>query len=227
MVASAVLLSDMAPHMSSQELASINAWSNNGLPPTEVCAKLAAQRAKRGVAAPHLTKVRLALKGKTYKRGAVETRGRPPLLTKLQLRRIDSVRRSLIKDAQGEYEVHWADVLAKANVDVDPTTASRQMRDAGYDIRWRRPREKPTRTTAVEKERLSVCQRWKHLPETHWCEKIDMIIDNKMWPVPTYQAARAYARMRKVRGHLRTRDEGLKKHFTKPGDRRHRVNPGL
>ena len=67
----------MAPHMTPKELDAIKSWSGKGLTPTEIHAKLKAQRAKRGRAAPHLTKVRLALRGKTYKRGFVETRGRP------------------------------------------------------------------------------------------------------------------------------------------------------
>eukprot|EP00973_Karenia_brevis_P007597 1031076-Karenia_brevis.AAC.1 len=32
--------------------------------------------------------------------------------------------------------------------------------------------------------------------------------------------------MKKLRGHLRTRAEGVKKHFTKPKSSKNRVNPG-
>ena len=216
----------MAPHLTSTELDWLKELEGKGLAPTEVRAKLEVRRTKSGLATPHLTKVRLALKGKTYRRGQTETRGRPSSLTTLQLRRLNTVRKALIKEAKGEFEIHWDDVLAKAKLDVDPATARRHLKKAGFDLRWRRPREKPTRSVQVEKERLEICQRWRRLPLGHWSEKVDMIIDNKMWPVPTHTAARTYAKMRKVRGHLRTRGEGLKKHFTKPGDRTHRVNPG-
>ena len=59
----------------------------------------------KGVAAPHLTSFRKVLKGHTFKRGRVETRGRPQTLTAQALRKIDQARRDLIKKAKGEMEV--------------------------------------------------------------------------------------------------------------------------
>ena len=38
--------------------------------------------------------------------------------------------------------------------------------------------------------------------------------------------AKRYARMRKVRFHLRTRSEGLQPGFTKPTAKKNRINPG-
>ena len=59
----------------------------------------------KGVAARHLTSFRKVLKGQTFKRGRVETRGRPQALTAQALRKIDQVRKDLIKKAKGEMEV--------------------------------------------------------------------------------------------------------------------------
>ena len=59
----------------------------------------------KGVAAPHLTSFRKVLKGQTFKRGRVETRGRPQAFTAQALRKIDQVRKDLIKKAKGEMEV--------------------------------------------------------------------------------------------------------------------------
>ena len=59
----------------------------------------------KGVAAPHLTLFRKVLKGQTFKRGRVETRGRPQAFTAQALRKIDQVRKDLIKKAKGEMEV--------------------------------------------------------------------------------------------------------------------------
>jgi hypothetical protein len=138
------------------------------------------------------------LKGHTFKRGRVETRGRPQKLSAQALRKLDNVRKDLIKKAKGEAEVtrrqdigirkrnqnialkdtglrktrcredvektlhpevHWQDILRVARVKVDPTTAATAMRRAGYDIEWRRPREKPMRPKEVLKDRAETCGR--------------------------------------------------------------------
>ena len=51
-------------------------------------------------------------------------------------------------------------------------------------------------------------------------------MDNKKFAIPTSSRAKRYVKMVKVRGHLRTRAEGIKKHFTKPKSTKHKVNPG-
>ena len=55
----------------------------------EIHQKLTASRERRGVVAPTLGNVRLALKGKTYKQGLVETRGRKHKLSKTNVRALD------------------------------------------------------------------------------------------------------------------------------------------
>ena len=67
--------------------------------------KLMLKPRPKGVAAPHLMSFRKVLKGQTFKRGRVETRGRPQTLTAQALRKIDQVRKDLIKKAKGEMEV--------------------------------------------------------------------------------------------------------------------------
>jgi hypothetical protein len=59
----------------------------------------------KGVAAPHLTSFRKTLKGHTFKRGRVETRGRPQELSAQAVRKLDKVRKDLIKKAKSEAEV--------------------------------------------------------------------------------------------------------------------------
>ena len=51
-------------------------------------------------------------------------------------------------------------------------------------------------------------------------------MDNKIFAIPTLKRAKKFQKMRRVRGHLRTRAEGVKKGFTKPCPKRHRQNPG-
>ena len=56
-------------------------------------------------------------------------------------------------------EVHWQDILRAARVKVHRTTAATAMRKAGYDVQWRRPREKPMRPKEVVKDRAETCGR--------------------------------------------------------------------
>lgn len=217
----------MAPHLTAKELDYLQTLQCSGqVSIPELHSRLTARRRRQGLAAPHLTNVRKALKGVTYKRGLAETRGRKRVLRGTTLRKLDRARKTLQQKAAGEREVHWKDVLRAARVDVDPTTAARRMRDAGFDIQWRRPREKPIRSADVEATRAEVCGRWRRYPHAYFTDRIDLIMDNKRWEAPTHAAGTRYVQMQKVRGHLRTRGEGLQTGHTKPNSRKHRVNTG-
>ncbi len=186
-----------------------------------------AQRRRRGVAAPHLTALRKVLHGQSYRRGSVESRGRKRKLTQAALRKINVARKRLIKTGKGEAEVHWAHVLKAARVrSVHPTTAARSLAAAGYDVAWRRPREKPLRTPEREAERRAVREEWRRRPEAYFTEKLDLVIDNKHFDIPTHAMARRYLKGNKVRGHLGTRGEGLEEGFTRPNIKRHRLHSG-
>ena len=63
-----------------QELDLMHLW--RGLSPQEVRARLQARRDKAGIGTPNIKQVRKALAGKTFKRGAAETRGAKPKLSK-------------------------------------------------------------------------------------------------------------------------------------------------
>ena len=79
--------------------------------------------------------------------------------------------RSKAAQADSEYEVHWPHVIRAARMPkVDPTTASKNMRAAGYDVKWRAPRLKPARGEADEKERKRVCNVLRKLPVRYWLE---------------------------------------------------------
>ena len=66
----------MAPHLTSAEPDFIHEKPQEDLTPIHIHKSLTAQRAKKKIEAPHLTNLRKALKGKRYKRGRGETRGR-------------------------------------------------------------------------------------------------------------------------------------------------------
>ena len=73
---------------------------------------------------------------------------------------------------------------------------------------------------------MRICKKLRSAPATYWQHKVDMYLDNKQWDLPITEKGAKFLKMRKVRGHLRTPAEGLKKGFTKPNARKHRVNTG-
>ena len=215
----------MAPQLTNKELDFI--VKNGQSAPTEVHAKLVKMRARKQLDGPHLTSVRRALKGQTHRRGRIETRGRKRKLQPRSVRRLNTVRKELQKKVKGDREVPWEEVIRKARgPKVHPSTAARRLMEAGYDVKWRRPREKPLREREHLEERKFLCDRFRRLPKSHWSSKVDLIMDNKKFQAPTHKRAKLYLRKAKVRGHLRTRSEGLKQNYTKPNPKKHRVNPG-
>jgi hypothetical protein len=193
----------------------------------QVYTKLTARRARRHVAAPDLTNIRRVLRGETYRQGIVETRGRKKILSRRQVRSMNTKRKLLIKKAKGEHEVRWKDVIKETRgVTCSASTAKRGFDEAGLDVKWRRAREKPNKDVDVTNERLEICSQWQNLPANHFLKKVDLIIDNKKWPIPTTKQAKRYLKMQRLRGHLRTASEGLNPDFVKPSPRKRRKNPG-
>ena len=216
----------MAPHLSSDELDQMFRLHSEGQSPKQVHAWLLDARTARGVETPNLTNVRKALKGVSYRRGQVETRGRKRKLSRRAVLKLDAARTELIERANNTSEVHWKDVLRKARVHVDPTTAARSFQAEGIDARWRRPRERPQRDDEHEAERMEICRRWRYLPHDFFTDRVDLIIDNKQFKVPTYGRGLQHLKSTRIRGHIRTRSEGIRKGFTKPNPKRQKVNPG-
>ena len=216
----------MAPQFSPAELDFMQQQAQDNKSPVQIHTALCKQRARKKLAEPDLTTVRRALKGKTFKRSRTETRGKKPKLTPQAVEKLNKARLQLQTKAKAEYEVHWKDIIKAARVPkIDPTTAARRVQAAGHDVKWRQPRQKPIRDDSTLQERTEVCSRLRRYPVKYFSDTLDLIMDNKSFEIPTYAKAKKYAKMRKVRGHLRTRGEGLKDGYTKPG-KKHRVNPG-
>ena len=217
----------MVRQLSATELDSLLEWRTRGMGAVEIHAKLVAARRKRRQQAPNITTVRRALSGKTHRRGRVETRGRKKKLSDVNVRRIEAARKELIKKADGEREVHWDDVLTRARVPrLHRSTAARSLQNAGYNVRWRPAREKPMRSDIDEAERRRICGKLRKLPEKYWQHRVDMYMDNKLWDLPVTPQGKRFLRKIKVRGHLRTPEEGLEDGFTKPNRKSHKVNTG-
>ena len=210
----------MAPHLSASELNFVFAEKGKGLSPTAVHSKLSHRRSKRGVPAPTLGNLRKTLKGTTYKRGKVESRGQKKTLTFQKLRAINATRKKMIKKAGGEEEVTWGDLVRAGRLRCDPTALAKNMKRVGFDVSARKQREKPLRAATDVANRYRICGKWKSLPASRW-QKLHLIMDNKSFRFPSTVMIRKAERMKKVRFVLRTRKEGLKPGFTKPSGTKH------
>ena len=154
-----------------------------------------------------------------------ETRGAKVKLTPAQVRRLNTSRKDLICKAAGEGEVHIADVMAKAKINhVSIATVSKHFKKIG--VSWKTPREAPLRMKPDEEERVRICSRWKCFPNDYFTDKVDGMWDNKKFDVALHPRGKRYLKMKKVRGHLRTRAEGVARHLTKPKSNKKRMHPG-
>ena len=185
------------------------------------------QRARKGMAAPHINYLRKALKGISYKRGRKETRGRKKIYSKRWVKKLNATRKRLIKEAKNEREVGWQDVRKKARAPSGHrSTMKRSFEREGIPVAARRPRQKPDRTALQAKQRVDYCDEWGEKPGSFFTQKVDLIHDVKNFDIPTTEKARRYLAQQRVRFHLRTPSEGTLPQCTKPGRKKNRMNTG-
>lgn len=203
----------MAPHLTPKELQAMLLRRSAGKSPIQICAWLEAIRKRKGIPAPHLTAVRKALSGKSHKMGLPETRGRKRKLTRKQVLKLNTVRKTLLKKADGQTKVTYSQILRKGRLamNVSPTTLAKNFQTEGVDVKWRPAREGQVLDGKAKAERMAICNKWKFLASDYF---------------PTQNAAFKSLKRGKVRGHLRTRPEGTTDHCKRPHPRKNRVNPG-
>lgn len=221
-------VADMAPHLTAMELDKMSTLQAAGRTPIEIAAWLAAHRRRKGIVPPNLTAVRRVLHGQSYRRGQPETRGRKRKLSQKQVRKLNQVRKSLLKKAGSESKVTYQQILRVGRVarKVSSTTLAKNFKADGFDVKWRPAREGQTLDKQHRAERLRICSKWRYLPSNYWTHKVDAILDNKKFHVPTHVAALRSLKRGRVKGHLRTRAEGIVQECKKPNPRKNRVNPG-
>lgn len=114
--------------------------------------------------------------------------------------------------------------------DGDRTTVAKAFVRVGVPAKYRLSRQKPQRTEEHEEERERICGQLSRHPVKYFTGEniggVDLIIDNKKFPIPTTQKTREYLQKQNCRGQIRTPAEGLKKGFTKPDSKKHKINPG-
>ena len=123
-----------APHLTLAELDFIDEKKQYGSTPVQTHARLAAQQSRKKIATPHLAHVRKAPKGKVYKRGRTEARGRRPKFTRAMVLRMDVAREKLIKQAGNQREVRWGDIRRSARVPEGHRNTSETARGILYQF---------------------------------------------------------------------------------------------
>ena len=99
---------------------------------------------------------------------------------------MNRVRKNLLKAAKGEKEVRWRDIRSASRTKkaADKTIRGAFKRE-GIPVAARRPREKPDRTPEQANARVKYCKVWHRKPPSFWLKKVDLVIDNKRFEIPT------------------------------------------
>ena len=123
-------VADMAPHLTAMELDKMSTLQAAGRTPIEIAAWLAAHRRRKGIVPPNLTAVRRVLHGQSYRRGQPETRVRKRKLSQKQVRKLNQVRKSLLKKAGSESKVTYQQILRVGRVarKVSSTTLAKNFK---------------------------------------------------------------------------------------------------
>ena len=170
----------MAPRWSPAEQDLALSGLAAGKTASQIFAMVAKKRVARGVAMVNITVIRRFLRGRTHRRGKVETRGRKRSFTRRNVLAMDTARRRFIKDTHGTRQATWDLVRSKARAPrAHRTTVARAFARECMDVKLRRLREKPQREPEHERERVDICGKMLRWPLRRFTEEIDLIIDKK------------------------------------------------
>ena len=174
-------------------------------------------RENKGIGSVSVTAVHNYVNGITHTRGRPERRGRgQSKLAPSHVKKLMAVRRRMIKKANNEKRVTYADVIAEAGLDVD--CAQRTMEDAlrREGLSYHPARAKVQVSEDDAKARLAFAEEWSKKPPSFWTNSIHGFLDCKAWPVPLTPSQRTRYAQTRVTGHLRFPHEGTDRGFTKP-----------
>jgi hypothetical protein len=174
-------------------------------------------RENKGIGSVSVTAVHNYVNGITHTRGRPERRGKgQSKLAPSHVKKLMAVRRRMIKKANNEKRVTYADVIAEAGLDVD--CAQRTMEDAlrREGLSYHPARAKVQVSEDDAKARLAFAEEWSKKPPSFWTNSIHGFLDCKAWPVPLTPSQRTRYAQTRVTGHLRFPHEGTDRGFTKP-----------
>ena len=123
--ATSVPLKHTAPHLTLAEQDTLMEWRQK-VTQIQIHYKLQRLRARRNIAYPDLTAVRKFLKGKTHRRGAIETRGAKSKWTRAHVLAANRERRKRINACKGTKFIKWGKITKGARLPkVHRTTAAK------------------------------------------------------------------------------------------------------
>jgi hypothetical protein len=207
----------MGKHLDANEIALVEAAARNRMTAKDVLAQINKAREKAKMDPATINSVRRVLRGETFHRARVETRGRKRVLKKKDKTRLEKFRVYLLKKAKTETRVSYEQIIAAAGLqgEVSEKTVRKYFNNE-LKVKWRPARTKPDRTAEEEKKREEQAKRWARKPESFWKDSVHGYLDNKTFAVPCSPAKKALIRRTKVTGHLRKRSEGTEKHCVRP-----------
>ena len=224
--ATSVPLKHMAPHLTRTERDTLMDWRQK-FTPIQIHYKLQRLRARRNIACPDLTAVRKFLKGKTHRRGAIETRGAKSKWTRAHVSATNRERRKRNKAIKGTRFIKWDKITKGARLlKVHRTTAAQAFIREGIPAKYRPSREKPDRTQEHDEERAKLCGKMRKWPVEKFTDELDMIMDCKQWEAALTPEGRNHQAKQAVHGQIRTPAEGLEADSSKANKKKHRKSVG-
>ena len=186
---------------------------------TEAWRRINRDRVRLGVPEVGNSAVHRYARGATHKLGAEEHRGRKHALNEANIKALDKARLRLIKKADNEYRVTWANIVSEAGLEgvVSERVCADALRSRG--VRFTTPRRKIQVSEEDAKKRLATARVWVQRPASDWESNVHAYVDNKAFPMPLTPAQRKRFRQTMVTGHLRKPSEGILRGFTKPREK--------
>ena len=191
---------------------------DNGTP-TEALARINGDRCHKKIRPVAPSTVHRFCKGATHKIGKTETRGRKKILTQKHVLKLDRTGRRLIKKANNQKMVTYADIIEEADLDVDPGLRSVQDSLRSEGVSFKTPRKKILISDADAKVRYETSIKWDKRRQKYWTDDVHGYYDGKNFPLSLTPEQRSRLRQTMVTGHLRKPSEGIAKGFTKPREK--------
>jgi hypothetical protein len=206
--------------MSAKEVATADQLQKRGVEATVILEKLQRSRSRLRDHGPSKSSVQRLLSGSAYVRGRSEARGRKPKMPKGIIRTANAERLKLIKSANNDYLVTWADIrkatktalkaqgrLTRGYHMPGEDWLARKMRET-CSVRARPGKRKITRKADHEQRRYTQALQWVKYPASWWEEEIHGYLDTKAFVCPRSAFEKRLMRATKVAHHLRTPSEG-------------------
>ena len=140
--------------------------------------------------------------------------GRPLILTKEQVDRLEALLEAMVDKAAGNKEVALGMLMRRSRTKASVRTVADRLRKRGYQ--FRDLREKPTLTPDDIKLRYKFAKTYKDKPDVWWLSYIHVHLDNHMFKVATTAKGRKLLAKRRVRGVYRKKGKSLRPAHVKP-----------